>query len=380
MIHSITNLAAVITEKSSHTVVLLCRDGHCRIIFKTGGKLDACLPGNLDSAIDLLTSPPSPLSSGQVFIHRVPAEATTERQILEWLQAIPGISIALRKAVPRRGWRTKMTNNEQKFGRLWKQKTEKPIESILAENGSAIESTITKPATAEDIDFGNPELMKWVPGEPWDDYQEHSLVMARCPLCGDDGCIYGGNLWGTSPCCYGNDDNGEDLRLEHLIATLLLSGHTRNEIADELISLQIRPDFRRDYIDRIAMLLTGHWGMSVSKKYKAYIDSIAPQPQRDAHPKVWVLLETRRGGENLCMGVVTDAEQVRSWIADDYMNRFAADVVVDETHTCVKCKNPMRASEGNIMNDDQTTGMIYRSDKQYICFGCQPPRFEAPAR
>ena len=99
MIRSIVDLAAVMTDQSSRTVVLVWKDGGCRVIFETGSRMDSSPAGDVDSAIRLLTSPASPLASGQVSIHRVPATTKTESQVLEWLQAIPGVSVVFRSPV-----------------------------------------------------------------------------------------------------------------------------------------------------------------------------------------------------------------------------------------------------------------------------------------
>lgn len=140
------------------------------------------------------------------------------------------------------------------------------------ENDGNTDSELTETAPAEDVEFGDAELMKWVPGEPKTDTEEHSLIMTHCPVCGEDGCIYGGNLWGTTPCCYSYDEN---LRLEYLIAMWILDGCSKDEVARKLIALNIPPDFRREYIDRIAKLLDGGWGASVARKYRTYLDGIA---------------------------------------------------------------------------------------------------------
>jgi hypothetical protein len=94
--HLLTELAVVITEELTHTIVLIWRDASIRIIFESGGKMDVASPGDLDAAIHILTSPPSPLSSGQYSIHRVPPDATNELQVLEWMQTIPGVSVEFR--------------------------------------------------------------------------------------------------------------------------------------------------------------------------------------------------------------------------------------------------------------------------------------------
>lgn len=99
MIHSLNELAAVITEKLSRTIVLLWRDGGARLIFgMTGSKMDAALPADLDTAIQIITGPQSPLSTfaglgGQINIYRVPAELTTDMEILAWLQSNPDVRL-----------------------------------------------------------------------------------------------------------------------------------------------------------------------------------------------------------------------------------------------------------------------------------------------
>lgn len=91
MSYLLTELTAVITEKLSHTIVLIFRNSTMRFIFESGNKIDSACPGDLDATIQFLTAPPSPLFGGQVGVHRVPAEATTSEQVLEWFQSIPEV-------------------------------------------------------------------------------------------------------------------------------------------------------------------------------------------------------------------------------------------------------------------------------------------------
>lgn len=97
--HSMNELAAVITENISRTIVLLWRDGGARLIFgMTGSKMDAALPANLDTAIQIITGPQSPLAAfakfgGQVNVYRVPAELTTDIEVLSWLQSNPDVRL-----------------------------------------------------------------------------------------------------------------------------------------------------------------------------------------------------------------------------------------------------------------------------------------------
>lgn len=99
MSHSLSELSAVITEKFSRTTVLLWRNGGARLIFgMTGSKLDAAVPADLDAAIHILTGPQSPLSAsaglgGQVNVYRVPAELTTDIEVLAWLQSNPDVHL-----------------------------------------------------------------------------------------------------------------------------------------------------------------------------------------------------------------------------------------------------------------------------------------------
>jgi hypothetical protein len=92
-VHSINELAAVITEELSRLVVLLWQDGTARLIFESGGRYDTVFP-NVDMAIRTLTGPTSPLAvMAKATVHRVPAEATTGDQVLEWIQAIPEVCL-----------------------------------------------------------------------------------------------------------------------------------------------------------------------------------------------------------------------------------------------------------------------------------------------
>lgn len=120
------------------------------------------------------------------------------------------------------------------------------------------------------VEFGDPSLMKWVPGE---DGQE-CMTYCRCPLCGGHGAIYSGNAWGTTPCCF-HDGNW----LERLTAGRLLAGDSEQEVLKLILLLQSRAI--PSYVTYIASLVKpGVYTAVTCASYKAYLERTMPSDEQ----------------------------------------------------------------------------------------------------
>ena len=120
------------------------------------------------------------------------------------------------------------------------------------------------------VKFGDPSLMEWEPGEDADETGDS--MYCCCPLCGDRHSIYGGNLWGTSPCCF---DEKTATRIERLVAGRLLAGDSPENVF-RLLSALI-PVAIPDYVTYVASLLEpGRFRPRVRAKYKSYLLSLKP--------------------------------------------------------------------------------------------------------
>ena len=120
------------------------------------------------------------------------------------------------------------------------------------------------------VKFGDPTLVAWEPGEDMEETGDS--MYCRCPLCGDGHSIYGGNLWGTTPCCF-NEENAT--RIESLVAGRLLAGDSPENVFRLLSALV--PVAIQDYVAFIASLLEpGRFGPRVCAKYKAYVQGLMP--------------------------------------------------------------------------------------------------------
>lgn len=111
-------------------------------------------------------------------------------------------------------------------------------------------------------------------------------MYCRCPLCGDGHSIYGGNLWGTTPCCF---DQENATRIESLVARHLLAGDSPEQVFRLLSSLV--PGAIPDYVAYIASLLEpGRFSPRVCEKYKAHLLDITPSGRKENSPVAATIL------------------------------------------------------------------------------------------
>jgi hypothetical protein len=108
MSRTLSQLAAVITEELSHTMILIYKDCGARIIFESGNKIDTVAPAkDVEGAIKFFTDGTAGMPSprhlfgpvGTLKIHRVPAELKTDVEVLEWFQHLPEVHIEFQNQV-----------------------------------------------------------------------------------------------------------------------------------------------------------------------------------------------------------------------------------------------------------------------------------------
>lgn len=123
----------------------------------------------------------------------------------------------------------------------------------------------------QEVEFGDPSVMKWVPGER---EEGEDYTYCYCPVCGGNGVIYGGNEWGTTPCCF-HDGNW----LERLVSSRLMAGDTEGDIV-KLLSL-LQPKVLPSYVTRIRNLLQpGVYTAVTCASYKAYLERTTPSDRQ----------------------------------------------------------------------------------------------------
>jgi hypothetical protein len=97
-IHSFAELAAIVVTDIK-LIVLIWRDSSLRITFPGGRKMDVNAPGlELDALIDLAIGAIHKYCLGaghgappQIAVYPVPADLTTDEEVVAWVQSVPGI-------------------------------------------------------------------------------------------------------------------------------------------------------------------------------------------------------------------------------------------------------------------------------------------------
>jgi hypothetical protein len=88
---------------------------------------------------------------------------------------------------------------------------------------------------------------------------DDDMIYLECPLCGNDGSIYGGNRFYTQACCYfgrSAESGNISLEVERWTAQHLLAGESIDQVYTALTGLRSgRIPTRRDYVERIYAIL-----------------------------------------------------------------------------------------------------------------------------
>jgi hypothetical protein len=148
-----------------------------------------------------------------------------------------------------------------------------------SETAEAIE-----PDTSDDCGWGDHRIIGevWIPGEYYDLEDamgvETRTIYCHCPLCGDDGSIYGGNLWGTSVCCWGFDREIER-GFQRVIAEHIKAGQRVDEVYEHISGLLGRESRRvkvgtvGEYVEWIRdLVIPGRWPERVYPRYQKYLE------------------------------------------------------------------------------------------------------------
>ena len=118
----------------------------------------------------------------------------------------------------------------------------------------------------DDVEFGDPKLCAKggirVGGFYVYPEDDDVTYIGYCPLCGDDGSIYGGNRWYTQACCYGQHCS---LMIERFVTEHVLAGESIDEVHAQLKSNATFA--RRDYVERISAILGDPRTAPAYKKY-----------------------------------------------------------------------------------------------------------------
>jgi hypothetical protein len=122
----------------------------------------------------------------------------------------------------------------------------------------------------KDVEFGDPEIMRCVTGEPTEDDRREYYY---CPLCDAD-VEYYGNIWGTTPCC----DFEDPTWVERMVAARLMAGDSKESVCAALSRLH--PRFCVSYATRIADLLDSKVRREITcLAYKKYLRGLVPCTQ-----------------------------------------------------------------------------------------------------
>jgi hypothetical protein len=157
----------------------------------------------------------------------------------------------------------------------------------------------------QDVEFGDPKLMMLErelvvglgmgdDGEGYciaslDEMEENDylLICVRCPLCGDDGSIYGNNRWWTQACCYLHNDAGKEV--ERWIVVHLSAGESVDEVHAKLTEHRTCPTLRT-YVERIYCILHDDRTAADYKKYLGL--ELKHQPHVDYCPNCAVFYDS----------------------------------------------------------------------------------------
>ena len=167
------------------------------------------------------------------------------------------------------------------------EETEKKLlAQMQAEDDAQPQGTILVPPTddsdVKDIQFNDVALMSirrdWTQGEYSDpEESETRITYFRCPLCSDRRVIYGGNLWGTSVCCW--DDQETECEFQRLIAEHVKAGQSVDEVYEHVCDLLGRESRRvktgtvREYVERVRdLVIHGRWTERVYPRYQKYLE------------------------------------------------------------------------------------------------------------
>lgn len=147
-----------------------------------------------------------------------------------------------------------------------------------------------------DVKWGDPALIKddgfEVGGEQSSDgygfyihpegTDEEDIYYVCCPLCGDNGSIYGGNRFGTQACCYFHiNDKNISLEVERWVTDHLLAGESIEEVHAKLTALRTHPPLR-SYVERINAILRHERTAADYKKYLVQGDRTGSDPEADS--------------------------------------------------------------------------------------------------
>lgn len=127
------------------------------------------------------------------------------------------------------------------------------------------------------VEFGDEALYGGIfvgssadPEEPRGFYihaEDEDVIYTRCPLCGDDGTIYGGNRWYTQACCYfGSLKEDISLEVERWTAKQLLAGESIDHVHAQLSALRTHPAVL-SYVERISSILNDDRAAVAYTKY-----------------------------------------------------------------------------------------------------------------
>ena len=140
------------------------------------------------------------------------------------------------------------------------------------------------PDTSDDCGWGDPCIIgdDWIPGEYYDLEDELGVegrtIYCHCPLRGDDHSIYGGNLWGTSVCCWGFDSEIER-EFQQRIAEWFKTGLSVDEVYEHVCDLLgresrlVKTGTVRKFVEQVRdLVLPGRWPERVYLRYQKYLD------------------------------------------------------------------------------------------------------------
>jgi hypothetical protein len=147
---------------------------------------------------------------------------------------------------------------------------------INAENKEGINMEDKFDEDVKDVEFGDPEIMRYVTAEPTEDDEREYYY---CPLCDAD-VEYYGNIWGTTPCCIFEDPTW----VERTASASLVAGESKETVCTELSRLL--PWIQTSYVTRIANLLDPGVSREITRvAYKKYLQGLVP---KSPGPK-WVI-------------------------------------------------------------------------------------------